>query len=81
MNKIKDYNDDNLVYGSYWILKCTASYDTCSTILPGGNKGFGFKDVILGSGTNQFMTSIYPSDRLLDFILAFYSGPTGTYEN
>lgn len=57
----------------YLLFKCSKNYDTC-TALFNGNKGFGFLAEILSH------TSLYPSTKSLDFILAFYEGSAGTAE-
>ncbi|CAD8065438.1 unnamed protein product [Paramecium sonneborni] len=67
---LRYYNDKDV----YMLMKCSKSYNTCTQLFNGG-KGFGF------AGEIQKYPSLYPSDNLLDFIVAFYQAPTGSSES
>jgi len=58
----------------YILFKCTKNYNTCSQLFSGG-KGFAFQGEIISH------TSLYPSNKVLDFIVAFYEGNAGTAIN
>ncbi|CAD8147763.1 unnamed protein product [Paramecium octaurelia] len=69
-SSLKQYNDNDV----YLSMKCSKNYNSCTQLLNGG-KGFGFIAEI------QKYPSLYPSETLLDFIVAFYQAPTGSSES
>jgi len=50
-------------------------------LFPGGSFGMGLQNALLGDGLSYFHTSLYPSEKVLDFIVAFYNGPPGVQES